>query len=755
MKRCVFGFLIAVAVAVAIAIAAPAFAADETLLGFPGERSREQRELESRFDGTLNAENLKQWMSHLAARPHHVGSEWGKQNAEFMAELFRSWGYETRIETFEVLFPTPKLRRLQMIEPVAFTASLDEPALAEDATSGQKDEQLPTYNAYSVDGDVTGELVYVNYGVPEDYEELALRGIDVEGKIALARYGKSWRGIKPKVAAENGAIGCIIFSDPRDDGYFQGDVYPVGGYRGAAGAQRGSVADMPLFPGDPLTPGRGATADADRLKIEDAPTLTSIPVLPISYADAQPLLEALKGPVAPPSWRGALPLAYHLGPGPAKVRLQLEFDWKMATARDVIAVLPGKTFPEQWVIRGNHHDAWVNGATDPVAGLVAMMEEARAVGELTKNGWRPRRTIVYAAWDAEEPGLLGSVEWAEAHADELRRKAVAYINTDAYGRGFLEMGGSHTLERFMNQVVRDVPDPHKEMSVAQRRRAAILVNGDDKAKKEARERADLRLAALGSGSDYTPFLQHLGIASLNLAFFGEAHYGQYHSVYDSFDHFTRFMDPDFHYGVALAKVTGRATLRLADADVLPFEFATLVETIAGYVDELQKLADEMRETTAEKNRLIDEGSYVAAASPEETYVPPQREEPVPHLNFAPLENALESLRSSVRAYEEALTAASAEGGELPPEKAAALDSVLMSVERSLGRSEGLPGRSWYTHHVYAPGFYTGYGVKTLPGVREAIELRRWSQASEQIEVAAAVLAALDEQVERATEILTR
>jgi N-acetylated-alpha-linked acidic dipeptidase len=751
MKRCVFGFLLAVVVA----IASPAFAADETLLGFPGERSREQRDLESRFDGTLNAENLRQWMSHIAARPHHVGSEWGKQNAEFMAELFRSWGYETRIETFEVLFPTPKLRRLQMIEPVVFTASLEEPALAEDATSGQKDEQLPTYNAYSVDGDVTAELVYVNYGVPEDYEELARRGIDVEGKIALARYGKSWRGIKPKVAAENGAIGCIIYSDPRDDGYFLGDVYPVGGYRGAASAQRGSVADMPLFPGDPLTPGRGATADADRLKIEDAPTLTSIPVLPISYADAQPLLEALGGPVAPPSWRGALPLAYHLGPGPAKVRLQLEFDWKMATARDVIAVLPGKTSPDQWVIRGNHHDAWVNGAADPVAGLVAMMEEARAVAELTKNGWRPRRTIVYAAWDAEEPGLLGSVEWAEAHADELRRKAVAYINTDAYGRGFLQMGGSHTLERFMNQVTRDVPDPRKEMSVAQRRRAAILVNGNDEAKKEARERADLRLDALGSGSDYTPFLQHLGIASLNLSFFGEGHYGQYHSVYDSFDHFTRFMDPDFRYGVALAKVAGRTTLRLADADVLPFEFATLVETIAGYVDELQKLADEMREKTAEKNRLIDEGSYVAAANPEETYVPPQREEPVPHLNFAPLENALESLRSSVQTHEEALTAARAEDGELPPEKAAALDSVLMSVERSLGRSEGLPGRSWYTHHVYAPGFYTGYGVKTLPGVREAIELRQWSQVEGQIAVAAAVLAALDEQVERATEILAR
>lgn len=727
----------------------------EPLLGFDGTNAEEQRARESRFDAALDPADLREWMKHLSARPHHVGSEWGEQNARYLADLFSQWGYETRIETFDVLFPTPTLRSLKMIEPVPFTALLDEPAIAEDTTSSQKDEQLPTYNAFSIDGDVTGELVYVNYGVPEDYEELERRGIDVTGKVVIARYGKSWRGIKPKVAAEKGAIGCIIYSDPREDGYFAGDVYPGGGFRAAAGAQRGSVVDMPLYPGDPLTPGEGATDGVDRRPIDEAPTLTRIPVLPISHADAKPLLEAMTGPVAPPGWRGALPLTYHMGPGPAKVRLRVESDWSLAPARNVIAVLPGRTEPDRWIIRGNHHDAWVNGAADPVAGLVALMAEAKAVGELAKTGWRPRRSIVYAAWDAEEPGLLGSVEWAEAHAAELRSKAVAYINTDGYGRGFLEMGGSHTLESFMNQIAREVNDPYTDLSLADRKRAATLVRGTDKDRKEAREREDLRLSALGSGSDFTPFLQHLGIASLNLGFGGEGQYGQYHSIYDSFDHFTRFMDPEFLYGVALARTAGRATLRLADADLLPFDVERLVQTIGEYVEQVEKMTETLREQTAENNRLISEGTYVAAADPKETYNPPKPEEPVPHLNFSPLENALESTRVAARGYRSALSSATADGISLSPERADALNAVLMSIEQSLGRDQGLPGRPWYRHYLYAPGFYTGYGVKTLPAVREAIELRQWEQAGEQIEVTATVLRQLNRKIQRATKILER
>jgi N-acetylated-alpha-linked acidic dipeptidase len=490
------------------------------ILGF-GDPGREHA-LEAQFDAKLNRDNLRAWMERMTARPHHVGSPQGKANAEFMASLFRSWGYDTAIERFDVLFPTPKSRIVELVAPETFTAQLQEPPLREDKTSSQVDEILPVFNAYSIDGDVTGDLVYVNYGIPADYEVLERNGIDVRGKIVIARYGGSWRGIKPKVAAEKGAIGCIIYSDPLDDGYAQGDVYPTGAYRSEYSAQRGSVADMPLFPGDPLTPGAGAVEGAKRLDRKDAPTLTKIPVLPIAYADALPLLKALRGPVAPEEWRGALPITYHLGPGPARVHLKLEFDWKLVPAYDVIAKLRGSDLPDQWILRGNHHDAWVHGARDPVSGMVSLMEEARAIGELARSGWRPRRTLVFAAWDAEEQGLLGSTEWVETHLAELKEKAVIYINSDSNGRGFLDAGGSHTLARFVTEVARDVEDPQRKVSVLERLTAYELTRTPSaETRKEIRDRSVLKLDALGSGSDYTPFLQHAGIASLSIGYGGE------------------------------------------------------------------------------------------------------------------------------------------------------------------------------------------------------------------------------------------
>ncbi|MFP5285650.1 MAG: M28 family metallopeptidase, partial [Thermoanaerobaculia bacterium] len=645
---------------------------------------------------------------------------------------------------------TPKERQLELVAPTHFQASLAEDTLAEDSTSGQHAEQLPTYNAYSIDGDVTGELVYVNYGVPRDYEELERRGIDVKGKIVLARYGGSWRGIKPKVAAEHGAVGCLIYSDPEDDGYFYGDVYPKGGYRPEHGVQRGSVADMPIHPGDPLTPFVGATKDAKRLKREEAATLTKIPVLPISYADALPLLRALGGPMAPFGWRGVLPVPYRLGPGPARVRLKLEFDWKIVPAYDVIAVLLGSEHPDQWIVRGNHHDAWVNGATDPVSGMVAVMEEARAVSELVKTGWRPKRTLVYAGWDAEEPGLLGSTEWAETHADLLRRNAVAYINSDSNGRGFFSVGGSHTLEVLVNQAAREVKEPRKkDISVAERVLAFLRLNGSPEDQQAAKTVRAFLLEPLGSGSDYTPFLQHLGIASLNLGFGGEGEYGQYHSIYDSFDHYVRFMDPDFEYGIALAKAAGRIALRLADADVLPFEFNRPAATFAGYVDEVVKLADDMRKETEERNAQLDAKVYEAVADPTETWVAPRRLDPVPYLNFAPLQNAVATLKKSAAGWEKAQAA----GKTLPAGDRKRLDGILMAAERALTRKEGLPRRPWYTHHIYAPGFYTGYGVKTLPGIREAIEQRQWKEAEEQIGIAAGVIENFAREIDRATAVV--
>lgn len=726
---------------------------DPPLLGFTPASSTSQRALEARFDGLLNRQNLEDWMKRLSARPHHVGSPYGKENAEFMAGLFRSWGYDTKIEQYDVLFPTPKVRLLELVAPTKFTARLSEPALPEDATSGQADEQLPTYNAYSADGDVTGDLVYVNYGVPADYEELERRGVDVKGKIVIARYGGSWRGIKPKVAAEHGAIGALIYSDPRDDGYFQGDVYPKGPYRNEHGAQRGSVADMPTFPGDPLTPGVGATKDAKRLALKDAPTLTKIPVLPISYGDALPLLRALEGPMAPTAWRGALPITYHIGPGPAKVHLKLEFDWKTAPAYNVIATMKGRELPDQWIIRGNHHDAWVNGADDPISGMVALMEEARAIGELAKSGWRPKRTIVFAAWDAEEPGLLGSTEWAEHHADELRRKAAVYVNTDSNGRGFLGAAGSHTLQKFVNEVARDVADPQTKVSVLERRRAADRADGDSEAEAVARSGGDLRIGALGSGSDYTPFLQHLGIASLNLGFGGEDGGGSYHSVYDSFDHYKRFGDPGFEYGIALSKTAGRTVLRLANADVLPFTFAPFAETVGRYAEQVKKLADDMRASTAANNARINDRVYQLAADPREQTVTPKVKEPVPHLNFAPMLNSLARLEASAKSYDATLARA-VTGGKLPAASASrALDEILIRTERAMTRPHGLPRRGWFRHHVYAPGFYTGYGVKTLPGVREAIEQRDWKEAGEQIGIVAAVLDKVADEVDAAARAL--
>ena len=720
---------------------------ERPLMGFTAAGSEQQRALESRFDSSLKAENLRTWLKRLSARPHHVGSPYDKDNAEFIAGLLRSWGYDTNIEEFQVLFPSPKSRLVEMTSPEKFTLKLNEPALKEDATSGQQDEQLPTYNAYSVDGDVTGPLVYVNYGVPADYEALEKRGVDVKGKIVIARYGGSWRGIKPKVAAEHGAIGCIIYSDPKNDGFYQGDVYPKGAWRSEDGVQRGSVMDMPLYPGDPLTPGIGATSTARRLNIKDAKTLTKIPVLPISYGDALPLLTNLDGMVVPDAWRGALPVTYHFGGGAPTVHMKLAFNWDTKTIYDVIAKMRGAELPDEWIIRGNHHDGWVNGAADPLSGQVAMLEEARAVAELAKTGWKPKRTIVYCAWDGEEEGLLGSTEFAETHADELKQKAAVYINTDGNGRGFLNVGGSHTLEKFVNEVAKSVPDPETKLNVWDRMRAQQIVNGSPDAKKEARERDDLRIDALGSGSDYTPFIQHLGIASLDMGFGGESGGGSYHSIYDSFDHYVRFGDPTFEYGVALSKVCGHTVLRLANADTLPFEFTNFADTVNMYANEVIKLADTIRDETRSANEIIANGMLAAVQDPTQKFVMPIPKVAVPFLNFAPLQNAVARLTVSAKEFQKTSV-----GKTISPDARRQLDLALMNTERSMTGS-GLPRRDWFRHEIYAPGFYTGYGVKTLPGIREAIEQRNWKEASDEISVVARTIENAADAIDRAAQTL--
>ncbi len=734
------------------------------LTGFGPDGAAAESALEQRFDQQLDPAELRALLKQMSSAPNNVGTAKDKENAEFTLGKFKEWGWDAHIETFYMLYPTPKSHLLELLGPTPFKAALHEQTLAEDATSSQNDAGLPPYNVFGADGDVTAELVYVNYGMPDDYKELARRGIDVKGKIVIARYGAGWRGLKPKLAYEHGAVGCLIYSDPKGDGYYQGDVYPKGGWRPADGVQRGSVLDMPVYPGDPLTPGVAATKDAKRLSIADAKTILKIPVMPISYADAQPLLQALDGPVAEESWRGAMPFTYHLGPGPAKVHLAIQSEWGLKPIYDVIATIPGSEEPDQWVVRGNHHDGWTFGAWDPLSGNIDLMEEAKAIGGLLKTGWRPKRTLVYASWDAEEPGLIGSTEWVEAHAEELQRKAVVYINSDENARGFLEAGGSHSLQRLVNEVAAGIKDPETGASVQQRLRARLEVDGyeqkNDKEKvalaKAAASGGDVPIAALGSGSDFTPFLQHLGIATLALSYTGEADQdGVYHSDYDSFDHYERFGDPDFAYGIAEAQTVGHVTLRMANADVLPLQFGDFADTIERYVGEVRRLADEQRERAQLLDKMLDQDAYHLVSDPTRPVGPPERQPQVPFLNLAPLDNAVARLKASAKTYDEACAAALRGGSPIDAHQRRALNALLQGAEQALIDARGLPGRDWFRHMIYAPGLYTGYGVKTLPGVREAIEQKHFEQADQYAAMIAQALDAYADRIDHATALLAR
>jgi N-acetylated-alpha-linked acidic dipeptidase len=704
----------------------------ETFIGFSDEGTALQKQIESDYDKNINAVEMDEWMRYLSKEPHHVGSEAGKKNAKYIADLFNSWGFKVEIEEYHVLIPTPLVRELNLISPSTYKATLTEESLIEDPSTFVRESLLPPYNAFSIDGEVEGELVFVNYGMPQDYEILERYGIDVEGKIAIAKYGRSWRGIKPKLAGEKGAIATLIYSDPADDGYGKGDVYPKGPYKNASAVQRGSVMDMPTYPGDVLTPGIGATKTAKRLSFEEASTITKIPVLPISYRDALPLLSAMEGPVVPSEWHGGLPITYHLGPGPAKVKLNLKFNWKTTIAYNVIAKLEGSEYPDEWIIRGNHHDGWNHGAADPISGMVALLAEAKSVAKLAKSGQIPSRTIIYAAWDAEEVGLIGSTEWAEDHAIELQEHAVAYLNTDGNSRGFVNIGGSHVLERFFNQIIEEVRDPRMDISLKERKRADLKLNSNSEQKqRDAEKRSDIRINPLGSGSDYTPFLQHLGIASANIAFGGEGGGGSYHTLYDTYEHYTTWRDPGLVYGVSLAQVAGRATLRLANSQRLPFEFSGFVDNIDLYISELEDLADTMRKDTSKQNNRIADGTYAAALDPTKTIVPPKIKDNVPYFSFSPLKNALAKLKDSVADFESY--------AGMHKQTTQEINNLLYTVERLMIREEGLPGRDWYKHYIYAPGYYTGYGVKTIPAVREAIEQRKYDQVEKQIHSSAEVI----------------
>ncbi|HEV2696735.1 MAG TPA: transferrin receptor-like dimerization domain-containing protein [Terriglobales bacterium] len=721
----------------------PGTQAPSVLLGYTKDTSAGQRDWEKKFRDGVVPNNIRENMRRLSARPHNVGSPYDKDNADWILSRFKDAGFDAKIETFKVLFPTPKERVLELVEPKKFTAKLQEPALAVDATSKQTNEQLPTYNAYSADGDVTATLVYVNYGNREDYEQLDRLGVSVKGKIVIARYGEGWRGVKPKVAAEHGAIGCIIYSDPKGDGYYDGEDYPTGGWRPREGVQRGSVMDTD-YPGDPLTPGVGATADAKRLDVKDAKTITKIPVLPISYGDALPLLSELKGAVAPESWRGGLAITYHVGPGPAKVHLKVQSNWDIKPIYDVIATLRGTQEAEQWIVRGNHYDAWVNGADDPISGQAAMLEEARMLGELHRQGWNPKRTIIYCAWDGEEPGLLGSVEWVETHVDELRKHAITYINSDSNERGFLGAGGTQDLQNFISGVARDVDDPEAHMSVYRRSHLESISKAKDaEERSDLRKRNDLKLSALGDGSDYTAFQDYAGISSVSLEFGGEDDGDQYHSIYDDFYWYTHFVDTDFIYGRALAQTVGSAMMRLADADLIPFDYAPQAEAIAKYEADLEKLLKDKQDEFTERDLELKEGVFVATLDPRRPMLPPPAETVPPYLNFAPMKNAVDLLKKSSERYSKILGEWQAKGSApLPAEAVSKVNGDLMKISRLFLNQKGLPGRPWFKNQIYAPGAYTGYGAKPIAAVREYMDEKKWKEAETQVPQVSQVIEAV-------------
>ncbi len=720
--------------------------------------SPDQAAHEKSLDASVSSADQMSWLKQMTSAPNHVGSAHDKANAEFILAQFKSWGWDARLETFEVLYPTPISTTLELVAPVPVKLGGQEPTIPEDSTSGNLKDALPPYVAFQGDGDVTAEVIYANYGLPEDYAAPARRGISVKGKIVLARHGGGWRGLKPKLAQEQGAAGCLIYSDPANDGYATAATYPDGGARPPAGVQRGSVADMTTYPGDPGTPGTGSIKGAKRIDRKDAVTIMKIPTLPISYADASKIFAQLGGPIVPDAFRGSLPITYRTGgDGKVKVHLAVNSDWSLKTLYDVVATMKGRDRPDEWVVRGNHHDGWVFGAADPLSGDVAMLSEAKALGELAKTGWRPSRTIVYLSWDGEEPMLLGSTEWAETHQAELKAKAIVYINTDGNGRGFLGAEGSHQYQHFINQVAADVKDPQTGASVAERLRAKLRADAFDGGKvdpellKAAEAGGDLPLGPLGSGSDYSSFLQHVGVPSLNLGFGGEAESaGSYHSIYDSYDHFVRFDDPGLAYGAALSKLVGRVVLRIADADTPPVRFGDLATTVRSYLGEVKALIETRRKQDVTRSALLAGNAFKLASDPRAPVGAPVAEAATPLIELAGLENAVGRLEASAKAYDAAFTA---KGAGLDAPRRARLNAALLGIDQALLIPEGLPGRDWYKHSLYAPGRFTGYGAKTLPGVREAIEERRFGDANLYASRTAAAIERLAAKLDTARDII--
>lgn len=722
-------FIIAMVAAVSILQSGASAVSQESALldGFSPEASNAQRQWEQQFRAVPNPNSAREHLRRLTAEPHVAGSKEDYATAIYVRDQIRSYGIPAELDEYDVLLPYPKApsvvelltgqrrERLQVHEPV----------IAQDPSSGNP-KIIPLFNGYSASGDVTAPLVYVNYGLPPDYEALKKQGVDVRGKIAMARYGNSFRGVKAKVAQDNGAIGLIIYSDPADDGYAQGDVYPKGPWRPVQSAQRGSVQFLFQAPGDPLTPGKPSIPGVPRLNMNEATNIPNIPVQPISYGDARRLLEPLRGPVRPKGFQGALPFPYHVG-GTEHVRVHLktQMDYQVRKIWNVIARIDGSHEKDRWIVMGNHRDAWVFGAVDPNSGSAAMLEVARGYGELLKKGWKPQRTIVLCSWDGEEYGLIGSTEWVEQHAGELKQKAVAYINMDAavsgpnFGASAVPSmwkvirattrevklaNGKTVYQQWQDHEREDNPQPELTSSES----------ASDTAVAEA------RIGALGSGSDYTPFLQHIGIPSTDMSFGGD--YGVYHSAYDSFYWMNRHGDPTFGYHVAAAQLWGTLAMRLASAQGLPFDYRDYARQVRDYFTESMRAA--RRKNLA---ATLDEKAMQQALQ-----------------NLAEEAENIEKAR--LNAVEDFGRARSDNDRAKATSRLRRINDALIMAERALTDSRGLRGRSWYTHQIYAPGTFTGYAAQPLPDFRQGLDDRNTANASEGL---MRIVAAID----RATETL--
>ena len=665
----------------------------QNISGFSSKSAKVQHELETKYLALPKAKNAEAYLFRLTEEPHIAGSAAGKAVAEYIHSKYVEWGLYSKLVEYQVYLTYPETVRVTLLEPDTVQLDLREPSWKFDKDSYDSRAVMP-FNAYSPSGDVTGQIVYVNRGLPEDYESLSELGIDVAGKIMLARYGGSFRGVKAKVAEEHAALGLILYSDPADDGYMKGDVYPNGPMRPAQAIQRGSLLYLFNYPGDPLTPGFASVKNAKRIKPEEATNIPTIPTVPIAYAQARRILNSLAGPEVPDNWQGGLPLRYHVGPGPAKINLKLQMDTRVRPIYNVITRIEGSEEPEKMIIIGNHHDAWVYGAVDPNSGTASVMEIGRSLGELLKQGWQPKRTIVLAHWDAEEYGLIGSTEWVEENKAELVKNAVLYINIDAAvsGENF-RIGAVPSLDAFIREVAQAIEDPVTGNSVYERWWADENKEKYKKLNGTLPDTAMTKVGRLGSGSDYSAFLQHAGVPALSMSFGGR--YGVYHSILDNFYWMKNWGDPTFRYHETMAKIGGLMALRFAQADIFPFDYANYADAISKHIDELEK---SLREDH------------------------PERE-----LSFSDLkEKVMEwqqvcvSLNENIQARLDSL------------ESDERLNDALMKLERSLVSRDGLAGRPWFKHRIYAPGLYTGYAAKPLPGIAEAAEEADWQTAEQEI-----------------------